>query len=533
VQCWLRNGKQVGYQGQTKAYPLISTGRETKFVIGLYLMGEIQEICQKISNLQNDDGGIEDASPGIHSLPVEILCHIFRMCIPDNHFKRPTHYSAPLLLGRVCKYWKDIAWNEATLWTRPRFSFPSGSTYTKSPLLRSTLEVYQKRSKDADFDLSVNQTSGFNINGATDDLEALLDTLPRCRGLWMSCQERLWLELFNGLSRLVLRRLEYIFIKIHSPSGELRLRNAPRLRAVRLHLVHPGCLSLFTLPYTQLLDLSCVLGRDRSRTSSPAVDAWRSLLVKCPNLRVIEAYFQGYGLDRSNLIRSSIMSAKFDHVRKIIIRLGFRTNLANILNGFSFPIIEELHVIATSHPVCLLPPTVSFFEGLNTTLSYVSRLTSLRLIRVSFASSELQALLQATPLITSLDIMLGAFHPSHARFEIDDENLRFLLTIFDFELHPVIPRLRHLRLYLKVDDDISQDDNAAQYAVVAHSRYRWMSKHAEDHQILKALPSYPFRLYLKYEPNGEDIILAIARGIGSTAFPVLWPERSNCFMKEQ
>ena len=156
-----------------------------------------------------------------------------------------------------------------------------------------------------------------------------------------------------------------------------------------------------------------------------------------------------------------------------------------------------------------------------------------RLIRVSFASSELQALLQATPLITSLDIMLGAFHPSHARFEIDDENLRFLLTIFDFELHPVIPRLRHLRLYLKVDDDISQDDNAAQYAVVAHSRYRWMSKHAEDHQILKALPSYPFRLYLKYEPNGEDIILAIARGIGSTAFPVLWPERSNCFMKEQ
>jgi len=494
-------------------------------------MGELQEICQKLSNLQIDSGIDEEALP-IHSLPVEILCRIFRMCIPDNPFKRHTQHSAPLLLSRVCRYWKEIAWNEATLWTRPRVALSSGSIYSELRLLRSTLEVYRKRSKDADFDLCV-KTSGFNII-LQGDLQTLADTFPRCRGLWVSCHDAFWL-LFNELRPVMLDQLEYIFIKIHSPSGVLHLRNAPRLRAVRLHSVHPWCLEVFTLPYTQLLYFSCIMGRiGLSPTLSPAVDGWRSLLVKCPNLRVIEAYFQGYGsTDRSSLIRSSIMSAKFDHVRKIIIRMGFRTDLATILSGFSFPIIEELHVIATSHPVCLLPPTVSFFEGLNTTLSYVSRLTSLRLIRVSFGSSELQALLQTMPLITSLDIMLGVFH--HASFEIEDENLRCLLTIHDFELHPVIPRLRHLRLYLKVYD-ISQDDNAAQYAIVAHSRYRWMSKHAntgENPQISKALPSYPFRLYLKYEPNGKDIIPAVARAIGSTAFPVLWPEHSHCFLKEQ
>jgi len=113
--------------------------------------------------------------------------------------------------------------------------FPSGSIHPESRL---------SRSKDADFDLSVNQTSGFNFNVVTDDLEALLDTLPRCRGLWISCQDPHWL---HYLCRLVLRRLEYIFIKIHSPSGELHLRNAPRLRAVQLHLVHPLCLSLFDI----------------------------------------------------------------------------------------------------------------------------------------------------------------------------------------------------------------------------------------------------------------------------------------------
>jgi hypothetical protein len=511
-------------------------------------MGDMQEICQKLSDLHHD-GGIEEAKPivsrsshsPIRSLPVEILCRIFRMCSPDNHFKRPTQSSAPLILSRVCKDWKDIAWNEPSLWTRPRVWFPPGWIKTASRLFRSTLEVYQKRSKDADFNLSVDQTCKIIGISWKDDLKALSDTLPRCRELWISCQESDWLVQFNLLNPPVLNQLEYFFLKIHTPYGRYRMKNAPRLRTVRLYVITPGILEYLSLPYNQLLDLSCVLGRiDASDTTSSAINAWRSFIVKCPNLRVIEAYFQGWGCsDLSGLNPSSInnsLSARFDHVRKVIMRVGFRADLASILKGFSFPMIEELHLIATSNPISFISPDVSFFEGLNTTLSYVSRLTSLRLIRVSVTSSELQVLLQATPLITSLDIMLGVFH--HASFEVEDENLRLLLTIHTVsnELHPVIPRLRHLRLYLKVNEDISQVDNAAQYAILARSRYWWMSKHAntdEDPQILKAFPSYPFRLYLKYETNGKDMIHAVAEAIGPTAYPVLWPERSNCFLKEQ
>lgn len=504
----------------------------------IVLMEETQEMSQKLLDLHRE-GEIEEAKSlvsrslhcPIHLLPIEVLCRIFRMCNPNNDFKRPTQNSVPLIFGQVCRYWRDIAWNEPTLWTRPRVSFPT----LQKVWTRGLIDFYRTRSKDAAFDLAINQTIRFKpaFWDDKDDMKGLSYTLPHCRELCLVFNDVNWISYFSQLNPAVYKRVESISLKIHAPVHFLyHLENLPQLRTVQLHLDIPETLKFFSLPYTQLLNVSVVLGRENSSAVSPAINTWRSLISKCSNIRVIVAYFQGRGCsDHLSLNPSSINSslARFDHVRKVIIRVGFRADLASILSGFSFPMIEELHVIATSNPVSLLSADVPFIEGLPLRLSYFFRLTSLRLIRISITQSQLQALLQATPLITSLDFMIGVF--IQERFQIEDDVLLFLLTIHDTEneLLPLLPLLRQLRLYLK-------EDNEARYAILACSRYRWMSKYAktteESRQLSCTVPSYPFRLYLKYEPGGTYIIPSIARMIGPTAFPILWPERSNSFTKE-
>ena len=521
-------------------------------------MHKIVDLCQTLIDLQHERE-IEESkilvSRSIHSpirsLPLEILCRIFRMCIPDNDFKRPTMYAAPLLLGQVCKHWRDVAWNEPTLWTRPRIWFYDGANPTGSQLLRSALDLYRAHSKDADFALSINQTLGFNSHGQywRGDMVEISTILPRCKELWLSSGHHLWLDLFNSLNPNAFIHLRSIFLKIHTSLRERQrlevLSVAPCLRSVRLYLAVPEVLPFLSFPYSQLVDVSCTMGVSSSiAPAERAIYHWRSFMTKCPNLQTIDAYFMGRGWcdkDRVNtrIVRPLSPAVSFDLARSLVLRVGFQADIATILTDFSFPNLENMELVATSKPVLLISPDISFSEGLATRLPYIFGLTSLRLIRITISSAELRALLLSTPLLISLDMMKGEFN--EGLFEIDDEDLVYDLTIDSFvQSPPLLPRLRDLRLYLEEVKNSSRAENVARYATLAHSRYKWACRHLDtrdkDPPSSKmsdnSVPSYPFRLHLKYQGDGIETIPAIAQTIGATAFPVLWPEPADVFAKE-
>jgi len=46
----------------------------------------------------------------------EVLSHVFVDCLPRKRFLRPRKEDAPLLLTQVCKYWREVALSEQTLW---------------------------------------------------------------------------------------------------------------------------------------------------------------------------------------------------------------------------------------------------------------------------------------------------------------------------------------------------------------------------------------------------------------------------------
>ncbi|KAJ7664556.1 hypothetical protein DFH06DRAFT_962277, partial [Mycena polygramma] len=50
------------------------------------------------------------------TLPNEIVSLIFVYCLPAHGRVRPSTRKAPLLLARVCGFWRDIALSTGPLW---------------------------------------------------------------------------------------------------------------------------------------------------------------------------------------------------------------------------------------------------------------------------------------------------------------------------------------------------------------------------------------------------------------------------------
>ncbi|TDL21646.1 hypothetical protein BD410DRAFT_898740 [Rickenella mellea] len=59
----------------------------------------------------------------IDDLPVELLVEIFLCCLPTGTFPRPSVQMAPILLGRVCSFWRSVALDTPQLWAQIMITF--------------------------------------------------------------------------------------------------------------------------------------------------------------------------------------------------------------------------------------------------------------------------------------------------------------------------------------------------------------------------------------------------------------------------
>jgi hypothetical protein len=51
----------------------------------------------------------------IFTLPSEIISRVFVQCLPSHGCVRPSPVTAPLLLGQICRDWRDIALSSCEL----------------------------------------------------------------------------------------------------------------------------------------------------------------------------------------------------------------------------------------------------------------------------------------------------------------------------------------------------------------------------------------------------------------------------------
>ena len=381
----------------------------------------------------------------IRSFPTEVLCRIFQFYIPvsaGHDMETPAH-AAPVILGQVCKYWRDVSWSDRNLWRRLRIDLGSDP----HPQLEWAIDAHVDRAATEVLTLNITRLFSPSTPQWLSWTTKIVEVISRCKALWVSCEGR-HLSWLGGLNPGVFHRLESIFFHARGfgySSACLDLSTALHLRLAHLQVGEPEELFCFTFSPTTLQDLTCVLSGFASTDYSRSINTWRSFIQRYRDLRSVQARFLGGGFIETVLTTRFIIPfatpVTFTRARALSITIDSHADISAILLNFEFPSLEDLEVVAIKNIKATLLNLLS-------TPAFNPNLTTLRLIRFNVESTELYSLFRSTTMLTSLDILNGRLVPGLKRFMVDDDELVHKLTIAKGET-PLLPHLQHLRLYIK------------------------------------------------------------------------------------
>ncbi|KAJ7255756.1 hypothetical protein C8J57DRAFT_1721742 [Mycena rebaudengoi] len=181
----------------------------------------------------------------ILTLPTETTVEIFRRTLPPS--LSPSALEAPLLLGQICRQWREIALNALDLWNSLTFS-----DNRSIPLL----EMWLSRSGNSPLNYSI-----ACIDPVT--AEALIDTSLQHSRRWEDVTLRVPFTPFSRLGTRTFPMLRRIAVQVHqdigdgtpdAPPAAVVIADAPLLRAVQIASTDIN----FDLPWSQLTSLVIV-----------------------------------------------------------------------------------------------------------------------------------------------------------------------------------------------------------------------------------------------------------------------------------
>ncbi|KAH9475255.1 hypothetical protein JR316_0012366 [Psilocybe cubensis] len=210
-------------------------------------------------------------------LPVELLSEIFRFTLSTDIHKdhkcfQPT--TVPLLLGKVCSEWRNIAWGLAELWSSFHCRVSKTRYSAQATLLREWID--RSGGRPLDIRITLEDEDSWNVSGITSThiIDVLLLHCHNWRSLDLILPETWYNKLQNvrekleNLASVTIRPPGYIFI-LKSLNA---FANAPSLR--RISSSHYYMHDLL-FPWEQLTEAT--LG-------TASTDEAIELIRRCPNL---------------------------------------------------------------------------------------------------------------------------------------------------------------------------------------------------------------------------------------------------------
>ncbi|KAF7329438.1 F-box domain-containing protein [Mycena kentingensis (nom. inval.)] len=198
-------------------------------------------------------------------LPAEILRKIFMDCLPENSTAAYEPGSAPLLLGRVCSRWRDVAHGTPELWASIHVPF---SFFAREVDRTEALDAWLSRSGTRPLTLSIvgTQTESRYLNAPPEDpyqpavVDAALSILIRHAPRWKHLQLSKLTEdmAYTLLTKTAPAVASVEFMdRIPVTSGSSRVFRSPNLRRLALILHRPD-LYLWHLPihWKRIVELS-------------------------------------------------------------------------------------------------------------------------------------------------------------------------------------------------------------------------------------------------------------------------------------
>lgn len=229
----------------------------------------------------------ETQKPPIESLPPEILCEIFLLAIKRPYKIFGDQHQGPWLLARVCRRWRDIAWDCPALWASIMVYWPQhGKTDAGKKLLLDTLH------QTGQTGLSITMLLTFDFPDAI--IEGLLQHSSQWEDVRIpSLPASTWTQLAQPhLPRLHLPSLRSLALGRQPSVDELStvldmFKDMPTLRSFQFHIYRAPSSdfdpNVIQMPWWQLTHLVMSLGPTRECP----VDASIKVLGLCLSLETL------------------------------------------------------------------------------------------------------------------------------------------------------------------------------------------------------------------------------------------------------
>lgn len=129
----------------------------------------IVQIDQEIAQLQTERHAlVESLAFPVITLPVEITSLIFIHSLPDNPLD-PTASDAAVVLGSVCRQWREIALSIPQLWSS--WSLAIDGQWDYLDLIRDSFELWVSRSKNQPLSIRLHHINGTGQDASAQDQE--------------------------------------------------------------------------------------------------------------------------------------------------------------------------------------------------------------------------------------------------------------------------------------------------------------------------------------------------------------------------
>jgi hypothetical protein len=328
----------------------------------------------------------------INLIPPELLCYIFTLLVPplksDSSspvistvnaplFSRPWIFGGPWVFSQVCSHWRALSVSLPTLWT-------SITVFTTiSPRKLSLLNIQLSRTESAPLDLHIDFTSGTRSPPNFDLFDPFLARLVSYSARWRALHLEFnagWVpdETIAALNGIALPLLEELALGGRGVSyfeNDFSFADAPVLRRLVLGAHSKEFTRKIALPWTQLTSY---------RTFHPDATTHFRALAGAANLVECDLDFALTKGDEVTAMQLDILT--LPRLRRLAISCPL------LLDRLVAPSLQSLYIVGPAkdvHP---------FLDRSGCT----SKLIELTLARCVASASEIIALLQQTPGLTTL-----------------------------------------------------------------------------------------------------------------------------------
>lgn len=244
------------------------------------LESETTHVCRLCQNFHQHKQEIAEHHSPILQFPPEITSQIFVGYLADNLWDDALGFASPLLLGRICHSWRELAWSTPILWS----SIQLDLTLTMDPVLVDQWLVRTNRLPLSIYASQKGRAETFNIPLAQTVLLAITRHSMQWSHITFNLPTFCYMIMAGGLQSRALPSLKYLsldkLISYGLKSGLKMFKFAPQLRVVRLDGFP---LDAFEIPTTQLTQL--VL-------KSPYLHRYLDVLRNCPRVVDCTLHFE-------------------------------------------------------------------------------------------------------------------------------------------------------------------------------------------------------------------------------------------------